>query len=180
MENIEVLQKNLEEQIAALSEQRRKETLKYEEEKSERSRLADLERKEQLEAYEKRAASLREVERKKLAALDAERREVERIKHEAELALNAQLAAKTEQEARLKWLRDEIAKQEFIEEQHRKTLAPSQETAVEPLSTEINVEHPVAPDNNGEAVAGTDGATPEHPLMSDHLKHILRQATREQ
>lgn len=181
MENIELLQQQLKEQIEALSEQRRKETLKFEEEAAERNRLADLERKERLEAYEKRANELREVERKKNESLEAERREVERLRKASEQALNAQLVAKDLQEKQLKWLRDEIAKQEFIEEQHRKTLdnAKTKEQPTDESPTTINVEHPVAPDNHGEAVEGTTGATPDKPLMSDHLKHILRQATRE-
>lgn len=181
MENIELLQQQLKEQIEALSEQRRQETLKFEGEVAERNRLAEIERRERIEAYEKRTNELREVERKKLESLEAERREVERTKREAERALNAQLVAKEAQEAQLKWLRDEIAKQEFIEEQHRKSLTSinAQGTTTDEAPTTINVEHPVAPDNNGEAVVGTDGATPEKPLMSDHLKHILRQATRE-
>ncbi len=181
MENIEVLQQQLKDQIEALAEQRRQETLKFESEVAERNRLAEIERKERLESYEKRANELREAERKKAEALEAERREVERIKREAEQALNAQLAAKEEQEAKLKWLRDEIAKQEHIEEQHRKAMAstPVQKQPTDEAPTTINVEHPVAPDNKGEAVVGTDGSPPDKPLMSDHLKHILRQATRE-
>lgn len=183
MENIEVLQKQLQDQIEALAEQRRQETLKYEHEVAERNHLADIERKERIEAYEKKTEALREVERKNKEALEAERREVERVKREAESALNAQLAAKEEQERKLQWLRDEISKQEFIEEQHRKSIAnikAQDSTGVPEVNpTYINVENPSAPDNKGEAVVGTEGSTPEQPLMSDHLKHILRQATRE-
>jgi len=182
MENIEVLQKQLKDQIEALAEQRRQETLNYEHEVAERNRLAELERKERIEEYEKRTEAIREAERKNKEALDAEKREVERTRREAEQALNAQLEAKEAQEKQLEWLRLEISKQEFVEEQHRKSIAniKAQDTtaSADTKTTEINVEHPLAPDNKGEAVQGTEGLTPETPLMSDHLKKILRQATR--
>ena len=98
------------------------------------------------------------------------------------MANNAAQEAKQSQESKLKWLQEEIAKQEFIEEQHRKAVESTRIAAQQSLkseaTTDINVEHPTAPDNKGNAVAGTDGNTPDTPLMSTHLKQILRQAKR--
>ena len=142
--------------------------------------MADIERKRQIEEHRLREEEHRARKQKELEAIEAQKRDAERKQKEAELAANAAQEAKLKQEAKLRWLQEEIQKQEFIEEQHRKAMqAPAQVVpVVNETSTEINVEHPTAPDNKGNAVEGTEGSTPETPLMSHHLKHILRQATR--
>ncbi len=77
------------------------------------------------------------------------------------------------QRARLEWLQNEIAKVEFMEEQHKKSMESFKEQLVqEPITTETTESKP------GDPVHGIEGTTPETPLMSQHLKSILRQAQR--
>ena len=83
--------------------------------------------------------------------------------------------------AKLSEVQEAIAEAEFSEEKHRKDLddAKRMRVVVEefPVEDGINVEHPTAPDNKGECVDGVNGLQ-ESPLMSSHLKQILRQANR--
>lgn len=182
MDQFQALEKELRDKIAALDKQRKEEKERFEKEVADRNALAEAERKQRIEEHQKREEEHRQRKEKELAAIAQQKREAESKQRDAELASNAAEEAKREQERKLQWLKDEIAKQEFIEEQHRKTLETAKKVPVVPSDgTEptINVEHPVAPDNKGNAVVGTEGATPETPLMSHHLKQILRQATRQ-
>jgi hypothetical protein len=185
VENVDVdsLQRQLTERIEALDKQRKEQAEQFNKEVQERMQLAEAEHQQRLAEYQE-AEKKREAKR-----LKEETEEQERVQEatKARIALENSLAAaeeaRKEQEAKLQWLVSEISKQEFIEEQHRKAMQNPTAATVEEstTSTEINVEHPVAPLNTanpGEAVKGTDGNTPESPLMSDHLKQILRQATR--
>ena len=176
--DVEILQRQLAERIAQLDKQRKDEAERFNKEAAERLALAELERAAQLSAYQ-------EAEKKRNAKRAAEE-EAEQLRvqaaRKAQVALENNLAAAEEarrlQEAKLAWLVAEINKQEFVEEQHAKRMQSTTVVIAEQSATEINVEHPTAPDNLGNAVQGTEGVTPADELMSSHLKHILRQATR--
>jgi hypothetical protein len=181
--NVEELQRQLSERIEALDKQRKEQAEQFSKEVAERAQLAEAERQQRLAEYQE-AEKKREAKKAKEEAEAQERaQEVTRARIALENSLAAAEEARKLQESKLQWLVDEINKQEFIEEQHKKAM---QSAATAPPSepsstTEINVEHPVPPlnaANPGEAVQGTDGNTPDTPLMSDHLKQILRQATR--
>jgi hypothetical protein len=190
--SVEELQRKLSEHITSLDKQRKEESERFDKELSERTQLAETERRKQLAEYQEQERK-RDERRKAEEELVAQRAREER---EARIALETSLAAAEEarkkQEEKLKWLVDEINRQEFIEEQHQKSLATflSSNEFTTSNPTEVNVEHPVAPlnaehpvaplnaEHPGEAVQGTTGATPDTPLMSDHLKQILRQAQR--
>lgn len=183
--NVEELQRQLQEKIEALDKQRKEEMLRIEAEKSawisrqsDTIRIAELERKAQIEEAERQEAERTEA----FARRD---RELAKREHDIEMANNAAQEAKQSQESKLKWLQEEIAKQEFIEEQHRKAVESTRIAAQQSLkseaTTDINVEHPEMEYNHskpGDAVEGTDGKTPEKNTMSFHLKKILRQAQR--
>jgi hypothetical protein len=180
---VSALEQQLKERIAALDSQRREEAEKFQKEMSDRNALAEAEREERIKAYnEASARRLAKEKAEKEAEQERKQREIAQQK-KLESSLAAADEAKAAVEARLKWLVEEIAKQEFVEEQHRKqvesiNVAPSESSD----PTEINVEHPVAPLNSkepGAAVEGTEGKTPDSPLMSSHLKQVLRQATRQ-
>lgn len=179
MNTIQQLEEHLTEKIKALEEQRRQDLIQFEAEKeawrrrqADEVKLANAERIRKIEEEEKlRAAQQEEI--------IAKNREIARREKEIEAANNAAQEAKRQQEEKLEWLRNEISRQEFIEEQHRKALESiKNQVTQEETENKINVEHPVAPDNKGEAVSGTEGETPKTPLMSEHLKQVLRQATR--
>jgi hypothetical protein len=177
--DVQKLQHDLEERIAALDKQRREEKERYDKEVADRNALAEFERAETLKKHQAREAEFRARKEAEAEAAQKRAQEELRLRKQLESDLAAADEAKRLQQEKLEWLQNEIAKQEFIEEQHRKAMqSQSVAPAAEPDQIEINVEHPVAPDNKGEAVQGTDGSTPDAPLMSDHLKHILRQATR--
>ena len=184
MDSIDVLQKQLAERIAALDAQRKEEAERFNKEVAERNALAEIERQERLAAFQK-AEEQRAAKKKAEAEAEQKRTQEEtRLRKQLESDLAAADEAKRLQQEKLEWLRNEIAKQEFVEEQHRKAIQNAQVAVVVPEDvdpTAIDVENPVAPLNKlapGEAVDGTDGKTPDSPLMSVHLKHILRQATR--
>jgi len=187
MDNLAVLEQQLKDKIAALEEQRKQEAQKFEQEASERNRLAEYERRERLEKYERKEKEIREKREQQQREYDEQQREIKSKQIEAELANNAAQEAKRLQEEKLEWLRNEISKQEFVEEQHKKHLDDLRKTAelecenkyVSILETNSpTIEYPTAPDNKGEAVVGTEGSTPSSPLISEHLKKILRQAQR--
>ena len=177
--DVDALQRQLAERIAQLDKQRKDEAERFNKEAADRLALAELERAAQLAAYQ-------EAEKKRNAKKAAEE-EAEKLRaqeaRKVQVALENSLAAAEEarkaQEGKLAWLVAEINKQEFVEEQHRKAMQSAKVYVDESVNpTEINVEHPSAPDAKGEAVQGTEGSTPGTPLMSEHLKMILRQAQR--
>lgn len=180
--DVEALQRQLTESIEALGKQRKEEAARFEKETKERNQLAEAERQRQLAEYQENQKR-RDEKRRAEEELAAKRVQEERARRTSlENSLAAAEEARRKQEERLQWLVSEINKQEFIEEQHRKSLQSTAQSAhVNEKPTDINVEHPEAPLNTlapGEAVQGTSGDTPEDNLMSTHLKHILRQATR--
>ena len=177
----EELMAELSETQARLAEERKQMHAKLQQEREEMLLVAQAERQEQLVKYQERVA---EIERKRKEESDAA--EARRIQEVAAKAAADQREAKAAEEYRLYHEKLEevvkaIAEAEFSEEKHRKDLddAKRMRPVVEgfPGEDEINVEYPVPPDNKGEAVAGTEGIQ-ESPLMSRHLKHILRQAQR--
>jgi hypothetical protein len=175
--DVDALQRQLTERIEALDKQRKEQAETFNREVAERETLASAERQQRIAEVE--AANRRHAE-KEAATKSAEELRSQAAK-KAQIALENSLAAAEEarrlQEVKLAWLVGEINKQEFIEEQHHLAMQSAPVAVAEQPATEINVEHPSAPDNLGNAVQGTTGDT-QGELMSDHLKHILRQATR--
>ena len=180
-QSIEDLQEQLRKQIAALATQRQEEAKKFDEELAQRNKEAEAERAERIRKHEEAEKVHRERRAKELEEVEAKKREAIRIEQEVARKEKESSEAKDKHEAQLKWLEDEIARAEFAEEQHRKHLEGMKVKPEVPVSpTEINVEHPVAPVNlvvPGDGVEGTDGVS-VGPTMSQHLRHILRQAQR--
>jgi hypothetical protein len=178
--NVESLQRQLSDRIEALDKQRKEQAEQFNKEVAERALLADMERAQQVAVYQENERRRNEKKAAEEAAEQLRVREATKAKIALENSLAAAEEARRLQEVKLSWLVEEISKQEFIEEQHKKAMqSPAVvETAVLGDAVEINVEHPAAPDNKGNAVQGTTGDTPENSLMSDHLKQILRQAQR--
>lgn len=180
--SIEEMRQQMIEKLAALDKQRREEAEKSSKEREERRFLEEAERAERIrlekakQAEFKRKREEEQAEREKAAqAQTAARLELERKQNEQE-TLNEKLREQYE------YIQNEIAKAEFVEEQHRKRMETEQYKPEDHEEMpQINVENPAAPVNTikpGEAVEGTDGDTPSTPLMSQHLKQILRQASR--
>jgi hypothetical protein len=179
MPSIEELQAQLAEKIEKLDQERQANAAKATKEREELLLSMEIERRERLEAYQQKVA---EHESKKKAE-EAER-EAQRIRDVAErIATEQKQAALAEvlrlQREKLEWLETAISNAQFTEEQHKKSIENMRiQPALETETGVINVENPEAPSNGGEAVTGTSGDTPETPLMSEHLKQILRQAQR--
>ena len=178
MSTIEELQAQLAAKIAKLDEERRANAAKHAKEREEMLLEVEMERKARTDEY---TAKVAEHERKKKAEKDEA--EAQRIRDVAERvsaeqkqhALDETLRLQRE---KLEWLEKAISDAEFSEEQHQKESENSR--ILPPLVLDeatINVEHPVAPDNKGEAVPETGGAE-SFSTMSSHLRQILRQAQR--
>lgn len=182
MNGLETLQAQLADRIEKIDQERKERAAAAAEEREELRLAAEMDRKARLEEYQakvakheaERKAKEEEVEKQRIAAI------AERVASEQkQQALDEALRLQTE---KLQWLEKAISDAEFSEEQYRKEQeAQRVRPVVLPDNEELNVEHPLAPLNSinpGEAVVGTDGNTPETPLMSAHLRQILRQATR--
>lgn len=178
---VDELRKQLSDQLETLAKKRKEETEQMTKEKEEKLLIEQAERAEKIrierekQSEHKRRVEAERVEREsKIQKETAERLEFERKQNETE-ELNRQLREK------LEYIQNEIHRAEFVEEQHRKTRENNTVVISQTRPTgEINVEYPTAPLNAnkpGEAVDGTDGLE-TGPLMSQHLKHILRQASR--
>ena len=184
---IEQLQAKLQDEINRLAEQRRVEAERYAKELDERNKLAEIERQEKIKEYEEKEKKFREKKAREKEEVEEARKKAIQAEAEAEVAKSAALVAKQELEKQLQWIRDEITRNVLLEEQHKKSLEDMKVTVAPPVPiinpVEINVEHPIAPVNlekPGDAVEQTDGLEVEPTTMSDHLRHILRQATRPQ
>jgi hypothetical protein len=178
-DQIAALEKQLQERIVALDHQRKEEAERFANEVATRNAVAEMERAENLRKHQEAEYKKRAQKEAKVIAEQQRAQEEFRLRKQLENDLALAEESKRLQQEKLQWLVNEIAKQEFIEEQHRKAMQSQNVNSSEPIDTaSINVEHPLAPDNKGEAVQGTEGSTPESPLISAHLKHILRQATR--
>jgi hypothetical protein len=177
MPSIEELQAQLAAKIAKLDEERRANAAKHAKEREEMLLEVEMERKARTDEY---TAKVAEHERKKKAEKDEA--EAQRIRDVAERvsaeqkqhALDETLRLQRE---KLEWLEKAISDAEFSEEQHQKESSFNRVMEASALVEDINVEHPVAPDNKGEAVAETGGAE-SFSTMSSHLRQILRQAQR--
>jgi hypothetical protein len=182
MQSLETLQAQLAERIEKIDQERKERAAAAAKEREAILLEAELERKARLEEYQAKVA--KHEEERKAKEQEAEKQRIaiiaERVASEQkQQALDEALRLQTE---KLQWLEKAISDAEFSEEQYRKEQeAQRVRPVVLPENENLNVEHPAAPLNTtspGEAVSGTDGNTPETPLMSAHLRQILRQATR--
>ena len=180
MLSIEELQAQLAEKIASLDTER-KENAKLAKEERERMILdIEIERKQRQEAYEAKVAEHEKNQRDREASVEAKRQAeiAERmVTEQKQSALDENLRLQRE---KLEWLEKTIADAEFSEEQHRNSLKNMlilPVTVVE--GTEVSKEYPQTCAEGGASASGTEGSTPENPLMSTHLKQILRQTTRQ-
>jgi hypothetical protein len=179
MASIEELQGQLAEKIKQLDADRQENTKRNQKEREKLLLEVEMERKERLDQYQKQVAAREKEQKDKEVAAEAKRQAevAERVASEQkQYTLDETLRLQKE---KLEWLEKVIADAEFVEEQHRKSVtnASSIPPAVE-YGTEVSAEYPQTCADGGAAAAGTDGNTPDTPLMSDHLKNILRQATR--
>jgi hypothetical protein len=181
MKTYEELMQELADTQTKLEAERKNMSAQLQKDREEMLLLAQAERRSQVEAY---AAKVEEHQRKKKAEDDSA--ELRRVQDIATRMSAEQAAAKADEQYRLyheklEYVEKAIAEAEFSEEKHRKALDDAKKTKVivEDFSVgnEIEVEHPVAPDNKGEAVEGTGGAE-SFDTMSSHLRQILRQAQR--
>lgn len=178
MPSMEELQALLAEKIAKLDEEHRENTKRSQEEREKWLLDAELERKERLDKYRAQIEAHESEERKKAAAEEKRRREevAERVAQEQkQAALDEILRLQRE---KLEWLEKAISEAEFAEEQHRKSLEQPQTVPDNTKEIAVSAEYPQTSANGGSAAEGTSGSTPENPLMPNHLKSILRQATR--
>lgn len=170
---INELEKQLKEKIEALDEERRRNNEVLSREREEMIQIAAAERTKQLE--EMRQAEER-ARKRRVAEQESERARAKKAREE-QLALEQKQSAADEliraQKERLEWLQGEIAKAEFMEEQHKKTMDDFRTQLKQGLSSSGTPES-----LPGDPVSGIEGTTPETPLMSQHLKTILRQAQR--
>lgn len=179
MPTMEELQAQLAEKIEKLDEERRENAKKNQEERERMLLEVEMERKARLEKYQAQIAA-HEKEQKAKAEADEARRQRETADRMAaeqkQAALDDTLRLQRE---KLEWLEKAIAEAEFAEEQHKKSLENSQNirTTVEEGAA-VGAEYPQTCAHGGASAEGTNGDTPETPLMSSHLKSILRQATR--
>lgn len=179
--DLDLLQKQLQDKIVALDKERLQQIATFNREQEEVRTIEAAERAERAQKY-------KEAEAKAMARQAAmERAEVQRIKEAAEARTNIELAQNEAQELvrkqkeKLEWLQNEIAKVDFANEQHRKSLSPQVHRLVvrpvvhTPQEEDASVNAHIL---TGEAAKGTDGL--EHgPDISAHLKSILRRANSE-
>lgn len=178
--NIEELQRELERKIAKLDEERQANAKKAKEERENLLLEVEMERKERLARYEAQVAAHEKEEREKVAAEEVRRK----TEIEARLATEQKQNILDEtlrlQREKLEWLERAISNAEFVEEQHRLSLANSRIVIVpETEPSEVSAEYPQTCADGGASSEGTDGNTPNNSLMSSHLKNILRQANRQ-
>jgi hypothetical protein len=176
------LQATLVDRLAKLDEERRLNAEANAKERAELIEIAASDRTKQLESI--RVAEEKAKQRK----IEEQEYENERLRkeREAQIAVEQKLNAAAELERqhreKLEWLTNEISKAEFVEEQHRKHLENLK--VLPPVETtdgaEVSVEYPQTCADGGASATGTEGNTPDTPLMSQHLRGILRQANRPQ
>lgn len=181
MSEVDQLKEQLQTKIAELDRVRREETERFSKEREEKRFLEEAARAERVRVErEKQAEHLRRKEKEKQEQAQRVQKETEeRIKRESALNETQELNRKLREQ--YEYIQAEIEKAEFVEEQHRKSMESDIAVAgTFEEASEINVEHPTPPTNHekpGEAVDGTQGLE-NSALMSQHLKHILRQANR--
>lgn len=168
MPTIEELQAQLQERINKLDEERRAYADQHAKEQAELRIIAEAQRAQQvadIKAAEERALARKTAEKK---AEEERLRKAQEERIVMEQKQNALDEVLRRQREKLAWLEEQISNAEFLEEQHKKRL--DSEKAFQDVPPE---------ETNPEAALGTEGTTPETPLMSQHLRKILRQASRE-
>ena len=178
--NIEELQAMLQEKIQKLDEERKANAQQQAKEREALLLDMDIERKQRLDEYQAKVAVL---EARKKA--EEEAKAAQRIKETAARVAEEQKQSSLDetlrlQREKLEWLETAISNAEFSEEQHRKALESMK--AIPPMVStgiEISAEYPQVSADGGASAEGTEGSTPDTPLMSTHLKSILRQAQRD-
>lgn len=183
VETIEQLQEKLKEQIESLARQRQEEAQRRVQEQADRNRKIEEERQERKQKQEEAEKKHRERRAKEIEAAEAQKREHARAQIEAEKSQSEALESKRLLDEKLQWLKNEITKQQHLEEQYKKNLEDSKNISSEEVEdhVSINVEFPISPVNTkepGGAVEQTGGLEIEPTTMSAHLRHILRQAQR--
>jgi len=162
------LEKNIEDSEREIKEAQEKAAAEVarlkQEEEEERLRKVDLAIKAEEARLERR--------RKEKEEAEAQRKEEEKRRAEAETAHNQAEAKKAVEKSR-----QEALKKKFLELQ---ILREKKQKAAEIVHTasQLEPEAPVNVKNPGDAVEGTGGETPDTPLMSEHLRKILRQSAR--
>jgi hypothetical protein len=178
--NLEELQLELQRKIEKLDEERRTNAAQAAKEREALLLDMDIERKQRLDEYQAKVAKL---EAKRHA--EEEAKEAQRTKEVAARVAEEQKQSALDetlrlQREKLEWLETAISNAEFSEEQHRKHLENLRVLPAEFVGTEeVSAEYPQTCADGGASAPGTEGSTPETPLMSQHLKMILRQAQRD-
>src|ERR1035437_9881373 len=179
-QTLEELQAVLAERIAKLDEERKINALQQAKEREAMLLEADMERAQRLEEYQAKVAVLEARKKAEEEAKEAQRIQETSERMAAEQKQNALDETLRLKREKLEWLTTAISNAEFSEEQHRKALENQRVLPVEPVGTEeVSAEYPQTGADGGAAAEGTEGSTPETPLMSSHLKNILRQAQRQ-
>ncbi len=182
MQSLEELQAALEATKKKLEEERKQMAEQLKKEREEMLLLAQAERSAQLEVYQKKMEALEH--KRKAEEEAAEKRRAQELT--ARLAAE-QAQYKADEEYRkyhekLEEVKSQIAEAEFQEEKHRKALEDAKHAQVVPeafpVDDNITSDYPQTGAEGAQAAAGTEGHTQETPLMSQHLKQILRQAHR--
>jgi DNA repair exonuclease SbcCD ATPase subunit len=180
MSTIEELQAQLATRIAELDKERQENAKRNKDEREKMLLEVELERQERLDAYQAKIAQHEAKKRAEEAAAEVRKQAETAERVATEQKQNALDESLRIQREKLEWLTTAISNAEFTEEQHRKDLENSR--VILPTAAELNevsAEYPQTSADGGTSVEGTDGNTPETPLMSSHLKNILRQATRQ-
>jgi hypothetical protein len=179
-QSLEELQAALVERIAKLDEERKNNALQQSKEREAMLLEAEMDRKQRLEEYQAKVAALEARKKVEEGAKEAQRIKETAARVAEEQKQNALDAALLLQREKLEWLTTAISNAEFSEEQHRKALENQRVLpSVEPTGTEVSAAYPQTCADGGASAPGTEGSTPETPLMSSHLKMILRQAQRD-
>jgi hypothetical protein len=175
-QTLEELQAVLAERIQGLDEERKANTLQQAKAREEMLREAEIERKQRLEEYERKVEALEAKKKAETEAKEAKCRKENEKRLLSEQKQNALDETLRLQREKLEWLEKAISDAEFIEEQHRKALENAKllPPMADPI-TKVSAEYPQTGADGGASTPGTDGSTPETPLMSSHLRAILRQ-----
>ncbi len=178
--NIEELQVMLQEKIQKLDDERKANALQQAKEREALLLDMDIERKQRLDEYQTKVAKLEARKKAEEEAKEAQRAKDTAARVAEEQKQNSLDETLRLQREKLEWLTTAISNAEFNEEQHRKSLESLRvPPSVEAQGAEVSAAYPMTCADGGTSTVGTEGSTPETPLMSSHLKSILRQAQRD-
>ena len=183
---IEELQQQIKDQAEASSRREREQELAHQKKLQDLEAIAKEELHRLAEEAEKKRAAREALALEEKRRHDAEKAEEFRRRQADEQNLNAAMERERKLQEQLAALKAEHEAKAFAQEQNEKRAKERQEelertlaeTRADHNKTTINVEHPQAPDNKGNAVEGTDGSTPNTQVMGPHLRQILRQHNR--